>query len=227
MFSFGNADGKGGPKKGGGIPKISEREFESEVLRSELPAMVAVTASASATCKQMAPELEAFSREMQGQLKVVELDLARSPTLAQRLRIQSVPTFLLVAGERILDMVSGVMSKKQMRAFVEPALPRAEGAIKPAELAVLIKEGSAIPVDTRDAAAYGRARVPGAKHFPIEEIETRLAELHMLSARPVVYCRSGDKTKELAGRLAEQGMPVAYLEGGLLAWEAEGLPVDR
>lgn len=227
MFSFGNADGKGGSKKAGPIPTISEREFEAQVLRSELPVMVAGTTAASATCKQMAPEFEAFAAEMQGQVKVLKLDLDRSPTLAQRLRIQAVPTFLLVAEQRILDMVSGVMSKKQMRAFVEPALPRAEGALKPAELAVALKDGSAIAVDTRDAAAYGRARLPGAKHFPLEGIETRLAELHMLTGQPVLYCRSGDKTKELAGRLAEQGMQVSYLEGGLLGWEAEGLPVER
>jgi thioredoxin 1/putative thioredoxin len=49
----------------------------------------------------------------------------------------------------------------------------------------------------------------------------------MLQGQPVLYCRSGDKTKELSERLAEQGMPVAFLEGGLLAWEAEGLPIQR
>ena len=63
--------------------------------------------------------------------------------------------------------------------------------------------------------------------MPIEEIELRLAELHMLQQQPVLYCRGGDKTKELAAKLAEQGLPVAFLEGGLLAWEAEGLPIER
>ena len=37
----------------------------------------------------------------------------------------------------------------------------------------------------------------------------------------------GEQTKELAAKLAEEGTPVAYLEGGVLAWEAEGFPVDR
>ena len=36
-----------------------------------------------------------------------------------------------------------------------------------------------------------------------------------------------ERTKELAAKLAEQGMPVAFLEGGLLGWEAAGLPLDR
>jgi thioredoxin 1/putative thioredoxin len=49
----------------------------------------------------------------------------------------------------------------------------------------------------------------------------------MMAERPVLYCRAGDKTKEVAARLAEQDVPVAFLEGGLLGWEAEGLPVER
>jgi thioredoxin 1/putative thioredoxin len=49
----------------------------------------------------------------------------------------------------------------------------------------------------------------------------------MLPAEPVLYCRGGDQSKELATRLASEGTPVAFLEGGVLAWEAEGLPVER
>ncbi len=49
----------------------------------------------------------------------------------------------------------------------------------------------------------------------------------MMQGQPVLYCRSGDKTKELAQKLEEQGVPVAFLEGGLLGWESEGLPIQR
>ena len=49
----------------------------------------------------------------------------------------------------------------------------------------------------------------------------------MLPGQPVLYDRSGDKTKDLAERMADQGTPVAFLEGGFLAWEAEGLPIER
>ena len=68
---------------------------------------------------------------------------------------------------------------------------------------------------------------PGAKSMPLEEIEGRLAELYMLPGQPVLYDRSGDKVKDLAEKMAESGSPVAFLEGGLLGWEAEGLPVER
>jgi rhodanese-related sulfurtransferase len=64
-------------------------------------------------------------------------------------------------------------------------------------------------------------------NIPLGEIESRLAELHMLPSPPVLYCRAGDKTKDLAARLAEQGMPVAFLEGGVLGWEASGFDLER
>jgi thioredoxin 1/putative thioredoxin len=49
----------------------------------------------------------------------------------------------------------------------------------------------------------------------------------MLGAPAVLYCRSGDRSKELAAKLTEQGVQVAYLEGGVLGWEASGLPIER
>jgi thioredoxin 1/putative thioredoxin len=213
--------------KAGGVPYVTEREFEAEVLRSELPVLIEFTADWCQPCKQIAPEVEAFAREVAGKAKVVKVDIDRAPMLAQQLRIQSVPTFVLFAEQRIADVVVGAIRKKQMHQMVEPYLPRAAGALKPAELAQLLRAGAVVPIDTRDAAAYGRAHLPGAKNMPLEELQTRLAELHMLPGQPVLYCRSGDKTKELAETLAEQEMPVAFLEGGMLGWEAEGFPIER
>jgi thioredoxin 1/putative thioredoxin len=63
--------------------------------------------------------------------------------------------------------------------------------------------------------------------MPEDDLENRLAELHMLAGEPVLYCRGGDRAKALAQKLTEQGIPVAFLDGGLLGWEAEGLPLDR
>jgi thioredoxin 1/putative thioredoxin len=240
-FLGGGMGGPGGGGMRGGAPPrgpagaaanddvifVTEREFEQEVIRSELPVLIEFTADWCAPCKQIAPDVAAFAREMQGKAKVVKVDIDKAPVLARELRVQSVPTFMVFAQQRIADVQVGAIRKKQMLAMVEPFLPRAEGAIKPIELAQLLKAGAVQAVDTRDAAAYGRAHIPGAMHMPLEELETRLAELHMMAERPVLYCRSGDKTKDVAGRLAEQGVPVAFLEGGLLGWEAEGLPVER
>ena len=223
----GNQGGPRTPQKAGAVPFVTEREFEQEVLRSEIPVLVEFTADWCAPCKQIAPEVDAFAEEMRGKVKVVKVDIDKSPVLARELRVQSVPMFVLIAEGRIADGQVSALGKKALRAMVDPFLPRAAGAVKAIEIVQLLREGQASVVDTRDAAAFGRAHVPGAVHMAFDEIEGRLAELHMMAGQPVLYCRSGDKTKDLAARLAEQGMPVAFLEGGFLAWESEGLPVEK
>jgi len=225
----GDAPAKGQGKGGasGSVPYVTERDFEREVLRSELPVLLEFTADWCQPCKAIAPEVEAFAREMEGKAKVLKVDVDKAPVIAQQLRIQSVPTFMVVAEGRIQDAVVGAIRKKKMQELVEPFLPRAAGAIKPVELAQLLPTGQVVPVDTRDAAAFARAHIPGAQNLPLEEFESRLADRHMMQGQPVLYCRSGDKTKELAQKLEEQGVPVAFLEGGLLGWESEGLPIQR
>lgn len=229
MHIFGGKRGPGAPSGGGkgAVPYVTERDFEQQVLLSELPVMVEFTADWCQPCKTIAPEVEAFAKEMEGKVRVVKVDIDKSQMLARQLRIQSVPTFMVFADQRLGDVQVGAINKKQMRAMVEPFLPRQAGALKARELAELMKQGAVVPVDVRDAGAFGRAHIPGAKNIPLEEIAGRLAELFMLPGQPVLYDRSGDKTKDLAESMSEGGTPMAFLEGGFLAWEAEGLGIER
>lgn len=207
--------------------EVSEREFVSEVMQSELPVLVEFGADWCGPCKTVQPELNALAQELEGQALVVKVDIDRSPMIARELGIQSVPTFVTFQKGRPVAAKSGALKKAQLRQMLEPLLPRAAGAIKPEEAAPLLARNQIVFVDTRDASVWGRVRLPGAKSIPFDEVLNRLAELHMLSASPVLYCRSGELTKELAAKLAEQGVPVPFLDGGMLAWEAAGLPVER
>jgi thioredoxin-like negative regulator of GroEL len=211
----------------GNLPAVTEREFEQEVLLSELPVLVEFMLESSAQCQAVGPELESLAKELEGKLKIVKCDIEKSPALARQLRLQSVPTFMLFVDQKLGDAQVGPLSKKQLRAMVEPFLPRQEGALKARELAELLKQGLVVPVDVRDASAYGRAHLPKATSLPADEIEGRLAELFMLPGQPVLYDRAGEKTKDIVDKMAETGTPLAFLEGGILAWEAEGLPVER
>lgn len=206
---------------------VTEQNFEKEILRSELPVLVEFGAEWCGPCKTVAPELEALARELEGKAKVVSIDIDRAPMLAREMGVQSVPTFVVFDRGQPVNGKVGALRKAQLRELIEPLLPRAAGALKPEEVAALQKRGAVSLVDTREPAVFQRAHLAGAVNMPLDEIETRLAELHMLPSPPVVYCRSGDKTKELAAKLAEQGVPVAFLDGGVLGWEAAGLTLER
>jgi thioredoxin len=209
------------------VQAVTEQNFEQEILQSDLPVLVEFGAEWCGPCKMVAPELEALSRELNGQAKVVSVDIDRAPLLARELGVKSVPTFVVFHQGRPVGGKVGALKKTQLREMIEPLLPRAAGALKPEEVAELLRQRRISLVDTREPAVYARAHLPGATNMPLDQIESRLAELHMLPAPPVIYCRAGDKTKDMAARLAEQGVPVSFLEGGVLGWEAVGLPLER
>ena len=209
------------------LPTVSERNFEQEVLLSEEPVLVEFGAEWCGPCKTMLPELLALAEELKGKAKIVTIDIDRSPMIARQIGVQSVPTFVVFHQGRPVGGKVGAMQRRELRDMLDPFLPRAEGALKPDELAQLLKAGRVVAVDTREAPVFARAHLPGAVSMPAAEIETRLAELHMLAGTPVIYCRSGDQTKDLAAKLAEQGVPVAFLEGGVLGWEAAGFSLQR
>ena len=209
------------------LPTVTERNFEQEVLLSEEPVLVEFGAEWCGPCKTMAPELQVLADELKGKAKIVAIDIDRSPNIARQLGVQSVPTFVVFHQGRPVGGKVGAVPRRELRDMLDPFLPRAEGALKPDELAQLLKAGRVVAVDTREAPVFARAHLPGAINLPAAEIESRLAELHMLAGAPVVYCRSGDQTKDLAARLAEQGVPVAFLEGGVLGWEAAGFRLER
>jgi thioredoxin-like negative regulator of GroEL len=209
------------------IPVVTEQDFDSAVLQSELPVLVEFFTDWSKESKAFAPEIEDVAKEVEGKAFVCRIDLEKSPRIAAALRLQSVPaTVVFVRGQPVTGK-PGILKKRSIMQMLDKFLPRPEGSIKPAELAELLKDGALTPVDTRDARSYERAHIPGAVSFPLEEVKNRLAELHMLPAPPVFYCRTGKESKELADELASQFEQSGFLEGGLLAWEAEQLPIER
>ncbi len=207
--------------------EITEQNFETAIMRSELPVLLEFGGDRHPASQAGVAELEALSVDLEGKLLVARCDIDAAPRLAQALRVQSAPTFMVFQEGRPVGGHPGPMNRHQLRDLVEPFLPRSAGALKPAEVAQLAQQGQVSVVDTREAQVFGRAHIPGAVNMPAEEIETRLAELHMLPGMPVLVCRSGDKTKELTEKLAGEGIEVSYLEGGVLGWEGAGFEMEQ
>jgi len=211
-----------------GIQRVTEADFEVEVLRSELPVLVDLYADWCEPCKQLHPILEELASELQGRLKVVQIDVEKSPILAQSFGVRSIPMLVLLANGQPVDHAMGLVDKRRLMEMVTPVLPKSTDTIEPKELAQLIGTGRAVAVDVRDTYAYGRYRIPRAVHVPAEELSTRVQELAPTDGRMrVLYGRTTTEGEEAAKALKAQGVQVPYLVGGFLHWEADGLEVER
>jgi thioredoxin len=210
------------------IPLVAEQDFEREVLRAGLPVLIDLYADWCQPCKQLAPILEQIADELSGKLKIVRVDVEKSPMLARSFRVQSIPMLVLIAQGRPVDQVVGLVDKKTLLEMVQPYLPAAADEVTPKDLQQLLKLGRVVPVDVREASVFGRYRIPGAINIPKENVLTRADEFEPRDGRlRVLYGRSTDDAKDLAEKLRESGLDVAFLVGGFLHWEADGGEVER
>ncbi|MGB5696851.1 MAG: thioredoxin domain-containing protein [Polyangiales bacterium] len=209
------------------VQAVTDATFEAEVLRSELPVLVDLYADWCQPCKQLAPIVAQVAAELAGKIKVVKVDVDANPMVAQTFRAQSIPMLLVIAGGRVVQHHLGVLDKAGLLRLLEPVMPRSAAEVRPEELAAWVSQHKAVPVDIRDAASFGRFRIPSAIHIPASELAGRIKELQPFDGRiRVLYGRS-EEAKEWSEKLQADGVQVGFLSGGFLHWEAAGLEVER
>ncbi len=93
----------------------------------------------------------------------------------------------------------------------------------------LINREDAVVIDLRDAAAFSRGHILGARNVPLAELSRRAGELEKFKAKPVLLlCESGNRSGAAAATLRQQGFSrVHSLAGGYAAWQQAGLPVQK
>ncbi len=99
--------------------------------------------------------------------------------------------------------------------------------LAPAEAWRWVEEG-AQAIDVREPHEFAQERVPRFKNIPLSELSQRLNEISK-EERVVLLCRSGRRSSLAAQELLRAGFAgdkVANVEGGLLRWKSENLPIE-
>ncbi|MEW2489229.1 rhodanese-like domain-containing protein [Streptomyces sp. NPDC048411] len=103
-------------------------------------------------------------------------------------------------------------------------------AIDSAALQRLIGEGRGPRLlDVRTPGEFRTVHIPGACNVPMATLREHRAELlSHLDEDVVLVCRSGTRAAQAEAALAEAGLPnLRVLDGGMIAWETAGAPVNR
>jgi rhodanese-related sulfurtransferase len=100
--------------------------------------------------------------------------------------------------------------------------------VAPGEATRLLNHENAIMVDMRSDRDYRDGHIVNAVHAPAENSDMS-ARLDKYRDRPlIVYCRSGQRSMPVCGKLRKQGFEKVYnLKGGVLGWQQADLPVSK
>lgn len=102
--------------------KITDDNFEEEVLKSDKPVLVDFWAEWCGPCHMQAPIIEEVAKEFEGKAKVGKLEVDENPATAQKYGIMSIPTTVVFKGGKIVWQVAGVQQKEMLIQQIESAL---------------------------------------------------------------------------------------------------------
>ncbi|UZP68530.1 rhodanese-like domain-containing protein [Desulfovibrio mangrovi] len=90
----------------------------------------------------------------------------------------------------------------------------------------MVQQGKAVLVDVRTTGEAVAERLPDSVYLPFDIVSRERVEgLGGAGKLPVMVCRSGIRAADAAAALAREVGEVAVLDGGMVAWKQEGLPV--
>lgn len=101
---------------------LTDENFETEVVKSNIPVLVDFWAVWCGPCKMQNPILEGVSREYEGKVKIGKLNVDENPVVSGKYGIMSIPTLMIFKSGNVVKQMIGVQSTETLKSEFEKAL---------------------------------------------------------------------------------------------------------
>ena len=104
------------------VGKVSDADFEAEVLKATGPVVVDFWAEWCGPCRMIAPALDEISGAMGDKVKIVKLNVDESRKTAEKYEIMSIPTLLMFKNGELTSKHIGFNGKQRLQQWITAAV---------------------------------------------------------------------------------------------------------
>ena len=98
--------------------QLKKENFESEVIKSEIPVLVDFWATWCGPCRMIAPTVEEIAKEYAGKIKVGKVNVDDEMSLAAEYGIEVIPTLVFFKDGKVVKRTTGVLDKAEIQTII-------------------------------------------------------------------------------------------------------------
>ncbi|MBX2845403.1 MAG: thioredoxin [Saprospiraceae bacterium] len=99
--------------------ELTDANFDDIVMAENRPMLIDFWAPWCGPCKVMGPIVDELARELEATAFVAKINVDQNPKLSQHFQIRSIPTFLLVHNQQVVQRFQGMVPKPQLKQLLE------------------------------------------------------------------------------------------------------------
>lgn len=115
------------PLAAGGVVHVSTRALFERYLESDQPVIIDFWAPWCGPCKVMSPIFDRVAGQFAGQVHFLKIDTEQLPELAGAFSIRSIPTLLVLHGDKVVDSHIGLTTEPDLVRMARRAADRSSG----------------------------------------------------------------------------------------------------
>ena len=104
------------------VGKVSDANFESEVLEASGPVVVDFWAEWCGPCRMIGPALEEISDELGGKVTITKLNIDENPDAPAKYGVMSIPTLMIFKGGEMASRQVGAAPKAKLQQWISAAV---------------------------------------------------------------------------------------------------------
>ncbi|UZP68276.1 thioredoxin [Desulfovibrio mangrovi] len=98
--------------------QVTDSNFEAEILKSNIPALVDFWAPWCGPCRAMGPVIDELASEFEGKVRIAKMNVDENPATPSKYGIRAIPTIILFKNGEVVEQITGAVSKSSIKDMI-------------------------------------------------------------------------------------------------------------